>query len=352
MTANQESPVRTARSNDLRLPPGRQRLPVAAWAVVALTAWAAPALAWEPTKPVEFVVPAGTGGGADQMARLIQGIVLKYKLMKESLIVVNKSGGAGAEGFMDVKEAKANPHKIIITLSNLFTTPMATGVPFNWKEMTPVTMMALDQFVLWVNAETPYKTAKDYIDATKKAGPLKMKMGGTGSKQEDQIITVGLEKATGTKFIYIPFKGGGEVAVQLVGKHIDSTVNNPIEAVSQWRAGTLRPLCVFDDQRMPYKDKVTDTQSWNDIPTCKESGVPTDYLMLRGIFMGPGVAPDQVAYFSDLLKRVRETPDWKDFMNKGAFNTTAIAGPEFVKWLESTEVAHKQLMTEAGFMAK
>src|SRR6185295_9802366 len=75
--------------------------------------------AWEPTKPVEFVIPAGTGGGADQMARLMQGIVIKYKLMKEPLIVVNKSGGAGAEGFLSVKEAKGDPHKIIITLSNL-----------------------------------------------------------------------------------------------------------------------------------------------------------------------------------------------------------------------------------------
>ena len=327
------------------------RLATLALAAGAISA-AAPALAWEPSKPVELVVPAGTGGGADQMSRLIQGIVIKHKLMKQSMIVVNKAGGAGAEGFIDVKEAKGDPHKIIITLSNLFTTPMATGVPFNWKEMTPVTMMALDQFVLWVNAETPYKTAKDYIAAVKAAGPNKMKMGGTGSKQEDQIITVGLEKATGTKFIYIPFQGGGAVAVQLVGKHIDSTVNNPIEAVSQWRAGALRPLCVFDDTRMPYKEKVTDTMSWGDIPTCKESGVPTDYVMLRGIFMAPGVTPDQVAYYNDLLKKVRETPDWKDFMEKGAFNTTALAGADFVKWLVAAEATHLQLMTEAGFLAK
>src|SRR5262245_5984334 len=108
--------------------------------------------AWEPAKAVEFVVPAGTGGGADQMARLIQGIIVKHKLMKESMVVINKSGGAGAEGFLDVKGAKGDPHKIVVTLSNLFTTPMATGVPFNWKDMTPVSMMALDQFVLWVNA--------------------------------------------------------------------------------------------------------------------------------------------------------------------------------------------------------
>jgi len=334
-------------------PLARHLLPVVAGAALMLSAAsAAVAAAWEPSRPVEFVVPAGTGGGADQMARLIQGIIVKHKLMTESLVVVNKSGGAGAEGFLAVKEAKGDPHKIIITLSNLFTTPMATGVPFNWKDMTPVSMMALDQFVLWVNADKPYKTATEYIAAVKSAGPSKFKMGGTGSKQEDQIITVGLEKATGTKFIYVPYKGGGEVAVQLVGGHIDSTVNNPIEAVAQWRAGKLRALCVFDHDRMPYKEKVTDAQSWADIPTCKESGIPTDYVMLRGVFMAPGVTPEQTAFYADLLKKVRETPDWKEFMEKGAFNTTTMTGADFRKWLETAENTHKQLMAEAGFLAK
>ncbi len=322
-------------------------------ACTAMAAVIAPAhAAWEPNKPVEFVVPAGTGGGADQMARLIQGIVIKHKLMKEPMIVVNKSGGAGAEGFLDVKGAKGDPHKLVVTLSNLFTTPLATGVPFNWRDMTPVSMMALDQFVLWVNADTPYKTGKDYLAAVKAAGPSKFKMGGTGSKQEDQILTVGIEKASGTKFIYIPFKGGGEVAVQLVGKHVDSTVNNPIEAVAQWRAGQLRALCVFDDARMPYKAKVTDTLSWNDIPTCKESGVPTDYVMLRGVFMAPGVTAEQTAFYVNMLKKVRDTPEWKDYMEKGAFNQTALSGDAFTKWLGSAENMHRELMKEAGFIAK
>jgi tripartite-type tricarboxylate transporter receptor subunit TctC len=286
------------------------------------------------------------------MARLIQGVVIKHKLMKEPLIVVNKSGGAGAEGFLDVKGAKGDPHKIIITLSNLFTTPLATGVPFNWRDMTPVSMLALDQFVLWVNAETPYKTAKEYLDAVKTAGPSKMKMAGTGSKQEDQIITVGIEKATGTKFIYVPFKGGGEVAVQLVGKHVDSTVNNPVEAVAQWRDGKLRALCVFDEKRMTYKAKITDTQSWGDIPTCKESGVPTAYTMLRGIFMAPGVSKEQVDFYTNLLNKVRETQEWKDYMEKGAFNQTTMSGEAYVQWLAKAENTHRELMKEAGFMAK
>ena len=332
---------------------GETHLPGEAVAEKASQVLAAPAAqaAWEPTKPVEFVVPAGTGGGADQMARLIQGIVVKHNLMKQPLVVVNKAGGAGAEGFLSIKEAKGDPHKLVVTLSNLFTTPMATGVPFNWKDMTPVAMMALDQFVLWTNAEKGYKTANDYIAAVKRAGPSKFKMAGTGSKQEDQILTVALEKATGTKFIYIPFKGGGDVAVQLVGNHVDSTVNNPIEAVAQWRAGALKPLCVFDDERMPYKAKVTDAQSWNDIPTCKEAGVPTKYLMLRGIFMPPGATPDQLAFYVDLMKKIRATPEWKDYMEKGAFNQTFLVGEPFTKWLEAAEAQHRTLMTEAGFLA-
>ena len=332
----------------------KSRLAMAATGAIAAMALATvPAhAAWEPTKAVEFVVPAGTGGGADQMARLIQGIVMKHKLMKEPLIVVNKSGGAGAEGFLEVKGSKGDPHKIIITLSNLFTTPMATGVPFNWRDMTPVSMLALDQFVLWVNAESPHKTAKDYLAAVKAAGPNKIKMGGTGSKQEDQIITVGIEQATGTKFIYVPYKGGGEVAVQLAGKHVDSTVNNPIEAVAQWRAGKLRALCVFDEKRMTYTAKVTETQSWADIPTCKESGVPTSYTMLRGIFMAPGVSKDQLEFYSNLLNKVRETPDWKAYMETGAFNQTAMSGDEYAKWLGSAEQRHRELMKEAGFLAK
>jgi putative tricarboxylic transport membrane protein len=324
---------------------------VASACMIALFAGSIQAQSWEPTKTVEFIVPAGTGGGADQMARLTQAIIQKHNLMKQPIVVLNKGGGAGAEGFLEVKNAKGEPHKIIITLSNLFTTPLATGVPFNWKDLTPVSMMALDQFILWVNAEAPYKNAKEYVEAAKKAGPGKFKMGGTGSKQEDQIITVALEKQTGTKFTYVPFKGGGDVATQLVGKHVDSTVNNPIEAVAQWRGGKLRPLCVFDETRLQYKEKVTDTMAWSDIPTCKESGVNMDYVMLRGIFMPGGVNDAQRNYYVELLKKVRATPEWKDFMQRGAFNQTALVGDEYRNWVAKEEKRHEQLMKEAGFLA-
>ena len=326
---------------------------LAAFGLVVIGLGTTPAMAaWQPTRTVEFIIPAGTGGGADQMARMIQGIVQKHNLMPQSLVVINKAGGAGAEGFLDVKGSARNPHKIIITLSNLFTTPLATGVPFKWDDLTPVAMLALDEFILWVNAKSPYKTAKEYVEAAKAGGPNQFKMGGTGSKQEDQIITAAIEQATGTKFTYVPYKGGGDVAAQLVGGHITSSVNNPIEAVSQWRAGELRPLCVFDSKRIPLTEKVTDTMSWGDIPTCKEQGLDIEYLMLRGIFMAPGATPDQVAYYVDLFKKVRETPEWKDFMEKGAFNTTFMSGDEYKNWVKNAAETHRTLMEKAGFMAK
>jgi putative tricarboxylic transport membrane protein len=308
--------------------------------------------AWEPTKAVEFIIPAGTGGGADQMARMIQGIAQKHKLAKQPIVVINRAGGAGAEGFLDVKNSKGNPHKIIITLSNLFTTPLATGVPFNWRDLTPVAMLALDEFVLWVKTDQPYKTGREYAEAARKAGAGKYKMAGTGSKQEDQIITVAVEQSTGAKFAYVPFKGGGDVAKALVGGHVNSTVNNPIEAVAQWRAGNVKPLCVFDGKRIELKEKVTSDMSWNDIPTCKEHGLNMEYLMLRGIFMPAGVKQEAVDYYIGLFQKIRATPDWKGFMAKGAFNTTFMTGKAYRDWVEKAEVTHKDLMSKAGFLAK
>jgi putative tricarboxylic transport membrane protein len=317
---------------------------------LALIAWipGAALAAWEPTKPIEFVIPAGTGGGADQMARLIAGIAEKHKLSPRPIIVVNKSGGAGAEGFLHVKGKKGDAHTIIITLSNLFTTPLHTGVPFNWKDLTPLARMALDEFILWVNAETPYKTAKEYVAAVKErsGGDNRMKMGGTGTAQEDQIITIQMEQALGVKFTYVPFKGGGEVCVNLVGNHVDSTVNNPIECASHWKAGRVRPLAVFDAARIPIAE-------WKEIPTVKDAlGADIQYLMLRGIFGAPDMPKEAVEWYQGFLKKVYETPEFKDYLNQGALKPSWLTGAEYVKWLEAAEMQHKDLMVKGGLLKK
>src|SRR5690242_1212798 len=322
------------------------RITIVALAILQFFISQSAAFAWEPTKPIEFVIPAGTGGGADQMARLIAGIADKNKLSPRPLLAVNKSGGAGAEGFLYVKEKKRDPHVIVITLSNLFTTPLHTGVPFNWKDLTPVARLALDEFILWVNAETPYKTAKEYIAAVKERsqGGNRMKMGGTGSAQEDQIITIQMEQALDVKFTYVPFKGGGEVCVNLVGKHIDSTVNNPAECVSHWKNGTVRPLGVFDTTRIPVGE-------WKTIPTIKEAlGADVHYLMLRGIFGAPDMPKDAVDWYTEFFKKIYETADFKKYLSDGALKPAFATGSEYVKWVEENENLHRDLMKKGGVL--
>ena len=306
-----------------------------------------PSAAWEPSAPVELVVPAGTGGGADQMARFVADMVTKHRLMKQPLTVVNKPGNSGAEGLLDMKASKGNPHKLVITLASLLTVPLATGVDFSWRDITPVQMLALDQFVLWVNAQSSYQSPKDVMDALRKGAPRSIKLGGTGTKQEDQLISVLLESAAVARLEYVPLQGGGAVAKALGAREVDLTVNNPIEASKLWAEGRVRPLCVLDGVKLPYPAKIAGDKSWADLPTCLSAGIPVQYQMMRSIFTTAGATPSQVDYYSDVLDKVRALPEWQAFMAQGAFSPTTMKGAPFVAWLDRTANFHRTLMREA-----
>jgi tripartite-type tricarboxylate transporter receptor subunit TctC len=316
-----------------------------------LCAGPAAAQAWEPSQPVELVVPAGTGGGADQMARLLAELIAKHKLMKQPVQVVNRAGNSGAEGLLDVKAARGNPHKLIITLSNLFTTPLATGTDFRWTDLTPVKMLAQDQFLLWVRADSAVRTPSELMSQMRQAPRGSLRFGGTGSKQEDQLVSVLLETAAAARVSYVPLKGGGDVARALAAGEVDMTVNNPIEGEKLWREGKLRPLCVFDSRPLDYRDKITATSAWSDLPTCMSFGIPVQYLMLRGIFTTPGATPAQVAYYADVLEQVRALPEWRQFMAQGAFKNETMTGDAFNAWLERAQSFHRVLMREARLLA-
>lgn len=305
---------------------------------------------WEPQKPIEIIVNAGAGGATDQLARTIQSVCLAHKLTKQPFVISIKPGAGGAEGMMEAKKASGDPHKLFIGNSGIYATPLATKLPFNWRDLTPVAIIALDEFCLWVHADTPYKTAKDYLEAVKKAGPNVMKMGGTAALREDQIITALIDEKAGTKFNYIPYKSGGEASVQLVGKHIDSNVNNPSESIAQWKAGQCRPLCIFSKERSEYKAKVAGDQSWNDVPTAREAGYDIEYLMLRGMFLPGEVTADQTAYYVELFKQIVSKPEWNDYLEKSALKRAFIAGKEFTDFLTKDEARHKEIMTKAGFV--
>jgi len=320
-------------------------------ALALLLAVAPAAAAWEPTKPVEIVVAAGAGGASDQMARMMQAAIQKNSLMKQPVIVSLKGGASGAEALMYMKSGERDPNKVLIAYSLIYMLPLSAKLPFNWRELTPVSVLALDQFVLWDNTVLPYKSVKEFIDAAKTATPP-FKMGGTGSKREDHVLTAFIEKRTGAKFAYLPYTSGGEAATQLVGNHTASNVNNPSENLEVWRAGQVRALCVFDKERIEYKSKVAGDKSWNDVPTCKEEGLDVQYLMLRAMFLPGKVTPDQTAFYVDLFKKVAQTAEFKEYLEKQALKPIFLTGADMVKFLEEDDALNAQLMNEAGFVAK
>src|SRR3954465_5718939 len=189
-----------------------------ATAALAIVLATAPAVAWEPNKPVEIVVAAGAGGGSDQMARMMEAAIQKKNLMKQPGGGSLKGGASGAEALMYMKSSEGDPNKMLIAYSLIYMLPLSAKIPFNWRDITPVAVIALDQFVLWVNTQLPYKSVKEFADAAKSASPP-LKMGGTGSRREDHVLTVFMEKKTRAKFAYLPYKAGGGAGTHPVGNH-------------------------------------------------------------------------------------------------------------------------------------
>jgi putative tricarboxylic transport membrane protein len=315
----------------------------------ALAALAVPAhAAWQPTKPIEFIATAGPGGGTDNLARTVQNIITKHKLAEQPVVVVNKGGGSGAEGYTYGKALAGDPHKVIFGTSNAWQQPMVSKVAFRHTDLTPIAALAQDEFLLWVKQDSPYKTPGDYIKAAK-AGEFKM--GGAQSKDTDEVLTRIIEKTTGVKLTYIPFKSGAETAVQLAGGHIDSHVNNPSESLGQWRGGTQRPLCVFTTQRLAKGPKITATESWSDIPTCSEAGLAvTQFQQPRTVWLPGKVTAEQAAFYVDLMKKVQGTPEWKEYIERTSQTDTFLAGKDFDKFIaEDIERVHK-IAQENGWL--
>ncbi|OHV85311.1 tripartite tricarboxylate transporter substrate binding protein [Ensifer sp. LCM 4579] len=316
---------------------------------VAALGVAAPASAFEPNRPVEFIVAAGPGGGTDIFARTIQAIIAKYELMKAPVVVTNKGNAGGAEAFVYTAGHKGDAYKIAFGTNNAYLLPVRAKVPYKVDDLEPVAALASDEFVLWVNGKADYATAADFVAKAKEGG---LKIGGSQSKDADQILTSMINEATGAKINYIPFKSGGEAAVQLAGEHIDANVNNPSENVGQWQAGMVRPLCVFKTAKFASDAKVTGDMGWSDIPTCKEAGIPIDnYAMPRTVWLPGGVDQDVVQFYADVLRKVSETPEWAKYIADTSQSSSYLTGDELSAAIESDVASVSEVLKREGWLA-
>ncbi len=293
---------------------------------------------FQPKQPVELVIMAGQGGGADRLARLVQSIIAKNKMSKMPFIPVNKGGGSGAEALRYLKDKNGANHTVMATLNSYYTTPLRTDIGVDIAEFTPIARLAVDTFVLWVHADSPVKTLDDWVKAVKAKGG-KWKMGGTGTGQEDSLVTAMLEKKFGLKITYIPYKGGGGVAKALIGNHIDSTVNNPSEQLGFYLAKKSRPIAVFTPERLKV---------FPDTPTMKELGHDMVYYMQRSIVAPKGISPEAKKYYTDLFQKVNESKEWVDYTSKKALFRDFLSGADLQKFFLEERESHRKLLKEMG----
>jgi putative tricarboxylic transport membrane protein len=312
----------------------RAALSLAAAAVALTAPTVALADDWQPNRPVEMVIMAGQGGGADRLARLFQSIIQKENLASMPFLPVNKGGGSGAEALRHLQDNAGNPHIIMATLNSYFTTPIQTNIGVDIEDFTPLARMAVDTFALWVNVDSGIETLEEYLEAVRAADGA-WRMGGTGSGQEDSLVTALLEQAFGIRHTYVPMGGGGDVATALVGGHIDATVNNPSEAMSFWEAGRVRPIALFTAERL---------DSMPGVPTFAELGHPLEYYMQRSFVGGPDMPEEAQAYYIDLFTRLNESEEWQAYAEEQALLTDFITGDELQAYFLEERAMHADLL--------
>ena len=300
---------------------------------------ASPAIAWQPNKPIDFIIMAGKGGGADKMARLMQGIVEKESLAERPLVPVNKSGGSGAEALMAAKSASDPNHTIMVTLNSFYTTPLRQpGLEVDVLTFAPVARMAEDTFLLWVHADTGITTFEQWLDVAREQGS-KWVMGGTGSNSEDNIITDFLNTNYGLSMKYIPYKGGGAVAKDVAGKQINSSVNNPSEAIGFWQSGDMVPLVAFTNERLPM---------FSEVPTLREKGGEFSYFMQRSVVGAPGMSEEARAYYTELFTKVYNSEDWQAYKSKKSLMGDLMSGDQLSDYWRDQRDNHEQILRSSG----
>lgn len=296
--------------------------------------------AWEPIKPVEFVVMAGKGGGADKAVRLMQSIIAADKMAPVPFTPVNKPGGSGAEALIHMKGKAGDDHTIMFTLNSFYTTPLRQPkLGIDIATFTPVARMAEDTFLLWVNSDRKdINNIDDFVKAAKAKGK-KWIMAGTGKNSEDNLLTDFLNKSYGLQMKYVPYKGGGKVAKELAGNNADSTVNNPSEQLGFYEAGTTKAIASFTPTRLPL---------FPDTPTFKELGKDFVYFMQRTVVGAPGMSAEAAAYYKDLFTRVFNSPKWQEYRTKKSLQGDLLTGDALMSYWKTERDVHEVMLKKMG----
>ena len=308
----------------------------AAFTALPVTAFAQE---WQPKRPIDFTIMAGPGGGADQIARFVQAVVEANDMTNRPLVPTNRGGGSGAEALLHLNETRDPDHTLMVTLNSFYTTPIRQeNLGVDIETFTPITMMGVDPFVLWVHKDSGITTFEEFVAKVQEING-EFVMGGTGSGQEDSIVIAYMSGAYDLKIKYIPYDGGGAVAKDLAGKQIMATVNNPSEAKGFYEAGDFVPLLAFSDERM---------DAYPDVPTMKEKGHDFSYYNQRAIVGAPGMSPEAAAYYREVFGKVYDSTEWQDYLASESMSPMPMDEAQTRAYWTTQVQNHRKLLAEIG----
>ena len=302
----------------------------------------AQAAEWKPSKPIQFIVPYAPGGGSDVLARSIENVIKTEKLSPVPLIVVNQAGGSGTIGMTSVAQSPGNVHMLMTFISGQVTSPLVAGKGVaTFHDLTLICNLALDEQLIVVKTDSPFKTIEDIVAAAKQR-PGTVTIAGTATGQEDQMCNRLFERAAGIKLRYVPFNSGGECITAVLGGHVDMIWANPSEFVPQWEAKMVKPLIVAKETRIPMLP---------DVPTFKEKGYDVTFKFFRGIAAPPGIPAETVAFYENMMKHMSDSSGWKEkYLKQYMLSAGWMGSKEFTQFVTQSEQLFKDILKDLGLL--
>lgn len=316
----------------------RRALLAGALALPALSASAQEAF---PSRPIQMIVPFPPGGVADITGRPVAYVM--GKLLKQSVVVVNKGGAGGAVGAAQAALAAPDGYTILMALSSISVLPVADrlqGRPpaYELGQFTPIALISADPTVLVVRADGPYKTLKDLVDAAK-AKPGTINYGSSGVYGTLHVAMEIFADAAGIKLFHIPYQGGGPAVTALLGGQIDALASGPAPAIGQIKAGKMRALAVWGDKRLA---------SMPDVPSMKELGYDATFYIWSGLFAPVATPAPVLAALRDAVRRTVEDAEFREAMAKVDTPIAYLDAPEFKTFLDRDAARLKVAVERIG----
>jgi tripartite-type tricarboxylate transporter receptor subunit TctC len=280
-----------------------------------------------PNKPIQMVVPFPPGGVADITGRPVAHVM--GRILKQSVVVVNKAGAGGSVGAAQAARATPDGYTILMALSSISVLPVADklqGRPaaYELDQFAPIALVSADPTVLVVSADGPYKTLKDLVDAAK-AKPGTINYGSSGVYGTLHVAMEIFADAAGIKLFHIPYQGGGPAVAALLSGQIEALASGPSAAIGQIKGGKMRALAVWGDKRL---------DSMPDVPSMKELGYDATFYIWSGLF-APAATPAPVLNaLRDAVKKTVADPEFKEAMAKVETPIAYLDAPEFKTFLD------------------